>query len=113
MDRPLDAFKVRLVMEDIPSMDLDVEPDEPLDPDEDPPDDDDYLIDPYELHNGTSPKAAEIQTSPDLKLISWPPGLPLPPQWKKYPFEYDENNATETWIYVLDSGINDRHPVRI
>lgn len=71
-------------------------------------------IDPDSYYNDTSVEAlgdAEKQTSADLKIVSWPPMLPLPKKWSQIPYVYDSNNVSETYIYVIDRGVNTEHPV--
>ena len=95
----------------MPAMEIEDEPGVPID------DDPSIMleeIDPDSYYNDTSTQPlgdAEVQTSADLKIVSWPPMLPLPEKWSRIPYDYDSNNASETYIYVIDRGVNAEHPV--
>lgn len=48
----------------------------------------------------------------DLKLVSWPPRTRIP-LFRKMPFYvYDVAMGTDTYIYIIDNGINKDNAVR-
>lgn len=48
----------------------------------------------------------------DLDLISWPPDTWLPDEGMKG-YAYDPLFGQDTYIYIIDSGINAAHSVRL
>ena len=49
--------------------------------------------------------------SPDLTLISWPDGRVLPAQGPSGGYNYEPLAGSESYVYVIDYGINLRLPV--
>ena len=49
----------------------------------------------------------------DLALVSWPPGRKFKGwfDFKRKPYMYDKRKISDTWIYVVDNGIDPQNPV--
>ena len=45
----------------------------------------------------------------DLDLVSWPAAKPLP--WKMRGYVYDITFGMDTYIYIIDNGVNENHAV--
>lgn len=48
----------------------------------------------------------------DLDLVSWPPRRRIPASGKMPWYVYDVARGTDTYIYIIDNGINMNNPVR-
>ena len=47
----------------------------------------------------------------DLRLVSWPPDRELPRFFTRQPYVFDAAKARDSYIYVIDEGVNKQHPV--
>ena len=48
----------------------------------------------------------------DLDLVSWPPRKRVPGSGMMLPFAYDVAKGVDTYIYIIDNGINKANAVR-
>ena len=54
----------------------------------------------------------EQKASQDLKLLSWPPGRPIPVKGAAdAPYTYDGARGSPARVYVIDEGVNVDHDV--
>lgn len=60
--------------------------------------------------NGTNSIKFDPRAPLDLSVVSWPPRKKLP-WWLSEGYTYDEAFGDETYIYVIDNGVNIRNPV--
>ena len=59
------------------------------------------------------PLRSQRDAPQDLDLVSWPPRKRLPASGNMPWFVYDVARGTDTYIYVIDNGINEDNDVRI
>ena len=59
------------------------------------------------------PNKSQKDAPQDLDLVSWPPRKRLPFAGKMPAFVYDIARGTDTYIYIIDNGINVDNAVRI
>ena len=59
------------------------------------------------------PNRSQRDAPQDLDLVSWPPRKRLPAFGKMPWFVYDIARGIDTYVYVIDNGINEDNAVRI
>ena len=70
------------------------------------------------LPKGASPEELKLpfrsqrDAPQDLDLVSWPPRRRIPAVGKMPWYVYDVARGTDTYIYIIDNGINTNNPVR-
>ena len=59
------------------------------------------------------PMRSQRDAPQDLDLVSWPPRKQLPASGNMPWFVYDVAKGIDTYVYVIDNGINEDNAVRI
>ena len=59
------------------------------------------------------PLRSQRDAPQDLDLVSWPPRKRLPTSGKMPWFVYDVAKGTDTYVYIIDNGINEGNAVRM
>lgn len=59
------------------------------------------------------PNRSQTDAPQDLDLVSWPPRKRLPFLGKMQKYVYDVSRGTDTYIYIIDNGLNEDNAVRI
>ena len=59
------------------------------------------------------PMRSQRDAPQDLDLVSWPPRKRLPASGNMPWFVYDVARGVDTYVYVIDNGINEDNAVRI
>ena len=59
------------------------------------------------------PNRSQMDAPQDLDLVSWPPRKRLPFLGKMQKYVYDLSRGTDTYIYIIDNGLNEDNAVRI
>ena len=54
----------------------------------------------------------DLKAPHELKLLSWSRYRPFYNYDKRIPYIYDDSIGQDTFLYVIDQGINQRNPVR-
>lgn len=54
----------------------------------------------------------QVLSSKDLSVLAWAPSVPPITSVEEVDFIFSERKGEGTWVYVLDTGINDLHKVR-
>ena len=57
--------------------------------------------------------AKQKDASADLRLVSWPADKDLPFFWNRQPYVYDDAKGRDTYVYVIDEGVNTQHSVSL
>ena len=58
------------------------------------------------------PRISQPDAPQDLDLVSWPPRTRLPNFGKMPGYKYDVTRGVDTYIYIIDNGINMDNAVR-